>query len=222
MFYRGPLRGMEVHSAVFRFESSRDERGLDRPAPLVNAARRSILETAARARVWTLCERGVTAVEFAFVILPLCAFLVAIIQIGVVFLAQNELETAVEKAARSLLIGSAQQSGVTRDQFVSSVCANLPALFTCSGVMVDLQTVDSFASADTSAPTLTYNSSGEVANKWRFAMGGAEAIMALRVFYQFPVTNGPLRFNLANLPNGRRLLSAVAVFQVEPYSTLGP
>lgn len=176
----------------------------------------------ARTASWTECESGATAVEFAFVALPLCAFLVAIIQMGVVFLAQNELETAVEKASRSLLIGATQQSGVTKDQFASAVCADLPALFTCSGVMVDLQTVASFASADTSTPSLTYDSKGKVTNSWQFTMGGAGDVMMLRVFYQFPVNNGPLRFNLANLPNGRRLLSAVAVFQVEPYSTLGP
>jgi hypothetical protein len=88
--------------------------------------------------------------------------------------------------------------------------------------MVDLQTAGSFAAADTSKPTLTYDAHGNVTNGWRFETGGAGTIMVLRVFYQFPVSNGPLRFNLANLPGGKRLLTAVSVFQVEPYSAMGP
>ncbi len=170
----------------------------------------------------TACQSGLAAVEFGLVALPLFAILVAIIQIAIVFLAQNELETAVEKTARTLLTGQVQQNGLTQAQFISTVCANLPALFTCSGVMVDLETAGSFASANTSTPTLKYNSKGQVTNTWQFQSGGAETIMVLRVIYQFPVMSGPLGFNLANLPNGARLLMASAVFQVEPYSTMGP
>ena len=172
---------------------------------------------------FTACRSGLAAVEFGFIALPLFAILVAIIQIAIVFLAQNELETAVEKAARTLLTGQAQQNGLSREQFISTVCANLPALFACpAGIMVDLQTASSFAAANTSTPTLTYNSKGQVTNSWQFQTGGAETVMVLRVIYQFPVIPGPLSFNLANLPNGTRLLMASAVFQVEPYQILGP
>ncbi|WP_255607962.1 TadE/TadG family type IV pilus assembly protein [Methylosinus sp. Sm6] len=167
------------------------------------------------------CRRGVAAVEFAFIALPLLALLVAIVQIGIVFLAQDELETATEKAARTLLTGHVQQNSSTRDEFIATVCANLPALFECSGVMVDLRTANAFSSLDTSTPVLTFDRTGNVTNNWLFETGGAGAIMVLRVIYQFPVVNGPLRFHLANLPGGKRLLASVAVFKVEPYSTTG-
>jgi Flp pilus assembly protein TadG len=189
-------------------------------------ARKAFVRSRARfgllAARFTTCRSGLAAVEFGFVAIPLFAVLIAIIQIAIVFLAQNELETAVEKAARSLLTGQVQQSGLKQDQFQKTVCANLPALFTCTGVMVDLQTAGSFASANTSTPTLTYDSKGKVTNSWQFQTGGSDTIMVLRVIYQFPVIPGPLSFNLANLPNGTRLLMASAVFQVEPYATLGP
>jgi Flp pilus assembly protein TadG len=164
-------------------------------------------------------KNGVAAIEFAFVALPFFAILIAIFEIGLVFLAANELETAVEKAGRQLLTGQAQQGGVTQSQFISSVCSNLPVFFTCSGVMVDLEAASAFASANTSAPSLTYNSSGQVTNTWNFDTGAAGSILVLRVFYQFPVLPAPLGLNLANLPNGTRLLMATSVFQVEPYSS---
>ncbi len=92
------------------------------------------------------------AIEFAFVALPFFAILVAIFQIGLVYLAQNELETAVERAGRELLTGQAQQGGVTQSQFLSTVCSYLPVFFTCSGVMVDAEVATAFSSAVTSAP----------------------------------------------------------------------
>jgi Flp pilus assembly protein TadG len=164
------------------------------------------------------CRKASAGVEFSLIALPFFALVIAIIQIGVVFFAQQELESAVEKAARTLLTGQAQQSNVTQSQFASAVCAKLTVLFACPQVMIDLQTASSFASANTSTPTLTYDASGNVTNSWQFQTGGAGTIMVLRVMYQFPVTLGPMRFNLANLSNGKRLLMATAVFQVEPYS----
>lgn len=163
-------------------------------------------------------RRGAAALEFALVAAPLVALIVAVFQIGVIYLAGNELETAVERAARPLLTGQAQQASINQKQFSASLCAYLPALLSCSGVMVDLQVATNFSSANLAAPALTYDSNGNVANQWVFGAGGSGSILVLRVFYQFPVLLGPLGFNLANLPNGDHLLMATAVFQVEPYA----
>ncbi len=166
-------------------------------------------------------RRGAVAAEFALVALPFFAILFAVIQVGVVFLAQNELETAVEKSARQLLTGSSQQASVTQSQFIATVCSYLPALFSCSGVMVDLQAPSSFSAANTSKPSLTYNAQGQVTNSWSFNTGAAGSVLVLRVFYQFPVLPVTFGLNLANLPNGRHLLMATSVFQVEPYGSSG-
>ena len=161
------------------------------------------------------------AVEFALISVPFFAVLLVIFQVGIVYLAENELETATEMAARQLLTGQVQTAGLTATQFISSMCPNLPVLFQCSGVMVDLEDVSSFAAANTSAPTLTYNKQGQVTNNWQFQTGGAGSILVLRVMYQFQIYLGPLALNLANLPNGDRLLMTTAVFEVEPYNQQG-
>jgi Flp pilus assembly protein TadG len=169
-------------------------------------------------------QHGIAAIEFGFIALPFFAILIAIFQIGLLFFAQNELETAVEKAARQLLTGSAQKSAMTQAQFVQSVCNNLPAFFpncTTGALMVDLQTATAFSSVVTAPPTLTYDSKGNVTNPWVFNSGSAGSILVLRVMYQFPVILGPLSLNLGNLSNGNHLMMASSVFQVEPYSTTG-
>ncbi|BGE84107.1 pilus assembly protein [Methylosinus sp. 3S-1] len=165
------------------------------------------------------CRRGAAVIEFGFVAAPLFALLVGILQIGVVFLAQQQLETAVEKSARTVFTGNVQKAGVTQAQFASALCANLTVLFNCSQVMVDLRSAgNEFSAADTSVPTFTYDAAGNVTNSWSFDPGGTGKVVVLRVMYQFPVVGGPLNLALANLGNGKRLLMATAVFQVENFS----
>ncbi|MCW2282344.1 Flp pilus assembly protein TadG [Rhodoblastus acidophilus] len=178
---------------------------------------RAFLRLPGAARRLPAAREGSTAVEFALIALPFIALMVAIFEVAMVFLAQHELETAVEKTSRSLLTGQTQTANPTQAQFVSSICGYLPAFFTCSKIMVDLQPAASFAAANTSAPTLTYDASGNVSNTWQFNMGASGNIMVLRVMYQFPVLPDIMGLKLAKLGNGSRLLMASAVFQTESY-----
>jgi Flp pilus assembly protein TadG len=181
------------------------------------ASPRGSLRLMAAARRLMGAREGSTAVEFSLIALPFFVILIAIFQVAIVFLAQHELETAVEKTSRGLLTGQTQTANLTQAKFVNSVCANLPALFTCSKIMVDLQPAGAFSTANASAPTLTYDASGNVANAWQFNLGASGNVMVLKVMYQFPVLPGLMNFNLANLANGSRLLMASAVFQTEAY-----
>lgn len=161
---------------------------------------------------------GAVSVEFALVSLPFIAVMLAIIQIGVLFLAKSVLETATERAARLISTGQIQQNGTTQAQFVTAVCGYLPALFKCSDVMVDVQTVNAFATANATAPQITYDTKGNVTNAWSFNAGASGSIVVLRVLYQFPLITSLLGLKFGTLPNGKLLLMSSAVFQVEPYS----
>jgi hypothetical protein len=63
---------------------------------------------------------------------------------------------------------------------------------------------------------LTYDTNGNVTNNWQFNPGNAGDIVVVRVMYLWPVFFGPIAFNLANQPNGSRLIMASAAFQNEP------
>jgi Flp pilus assembly protein TadG len=164
-------------------------------------------------------ENGGTAVEFGLVAAPFIALLVALFQTALVFLAGRELDQATAAASRYVLTGQAQNSSMTPAQFTSWVCGYLSALFSCSNLMVNVQTYSSFSAVSTSAPTLTYNAQGQVTNTWTYAPGGPGEIVVVQVMYQWPVVLGPLSFNLSNLANGDRLLMSTAVFQNEPYQS---
>jgi hypothetical protein len=87
----------------------------------------------------------------------------------------------------------------------------------CANVLVDVQKVADFDSANTSAPTITYDSNGNVTNGWTYTPGGAGQITVVRIMYVWDVSKGPLGFDLSTLSNGDRLLVATAVFKTEPF-----
>ncbi len=160
------------------------------------------------------CRRGSPAVEFALVVAPFIALLLANLQVGLIFFAQEALETAVEQTARLVLTG--QSASMTQSQFATALCSNSPGLFTCANFMINLQPATSFASVNVSAPTLTFNGSGAVTNTWQYNAGSPGDIMVLQVMYQWPVFLGPLGLNFSNEPNNMLLLMATSVFRNEP------
>src|SRR3546814_8191287 len=78
----------------------------------------------------------------------------------------------------------------------------------CNDLMIDVRTVNSFSAVDTSMPTLTYDSDGNVTNSWKYELGGADKVVVMRLMYMLPVISGPLGFDLSNMRNGHRLLIA--------------
>jgi Flp pilus assembly protein TadG len=167
-------------------------------------------------------DSGAAAIEFAILSGPFVALMLAILQVTLIFFAQDALETTVEASARLVLTGKAPTAsgGMTAAQaqnaFAAAVCANSPGLFTCGNFMIDLQPVSAFANANVSAPVLTYNANGNVTNTWTYNPGNPGDIMVMRVMYQWPVFMGPLALNLSNLPKSMRLLMSTAVFRNEP------
>jgi Flp pilus assembly protein TadG len=167
-----------------------------------------------RVRDFARSRHGATAVEFALVAAPFFALLIAILQTALVFLAQQLLQTATTQAERLILTGQAQSQNLTATQFRQDVCGYASALFTCSGIYVNVQTFTSFSGMTQMSPLQNGTFS---ANSMNYSMGGAGDIVLLQVFYQWPVVLGPLGFNLTNMNGNSRLLVGTAVFRNEPY-----
>jgi Flp pilus assembly protein TadG len=158
--------------------------------------------------------RGVTAIEFALVAAPFLALLIAIFETCLVFLAQEVLQTATSQAGRLIMTGQAQSQSMTAAQFKQQVCNDAPALFSCSGINVNVQTFTSFSGMTQLNPLQSGNFN---AGSLNYSMGGPGDIVLVQVFYQWPVNLGPLGFNLSNMNGNSRLLTATAVFRNEPY-----
>jgi Flp pilus assembly protein TadG len=166
-------------------------------------------------------RKGATAVEFALIAAPFLAILAALIQTFLLFFAQSVLENAVRASARQIMTGQVQTVDASQGQtaalaaFQQTVCNNANVLFSCGGLMVDVEVASAWSSANTGMPTLTYDSSGNV-NNLQFNPGNAGDIVVVKVMYLWPVFFGPIAFNMANQANGTRLIMASAAFQNEP------
>lgn len=163
-------------------------------------------------------RRGVTAVEFSFIVGPLIALLIAILQISLTFFAQQNLETVAEKATRALMTGSAQASKLSQSGFKTLACSKLPGFMQCAKLMIDVQVANSFSDAAAPLPTITYDAQGNPNNSWRYDPGTPGSIVIVKTMYVWNVAQGPLGFNLSTMSGGRRLLIATSVFKTEPYT----
>jgi Flp pilus assembly protein TadG len=164
-------------------------------------------------------EGGATAVEFAIVVVPFLACLFAIIETGIIFLADQVLETSVADASRLILTGQAQGAGFDANAFKNQVCTGaVQAMFKCDGIKIDVRTADSFGGASVSPPVNSQNALDT--SNFQYNPGTQCQIVVVRVVYEWP-TLAKFGFNTASLADGNHLLMATTVFRNEPYSGTG-
>lgn len=87
-----------------------------------------------------VCCRGSTAVEFALVSALLIPAILFIMLVGLILYSNQALDYATNKASRQIMIGAVQSTGMSQAAFQTLVCSYLPAAFTCSNVIVNVQT----------------------------------------------------------------------------------
>ncbi len=167
-------------------------------------------------------ENGASAVEFALVVIPFVAFLLAALQTSIILFMGDALQSATQKAARQVMTGQTSANNTSQAQFKAVVCANLPSLFqgsgsSCPNLIVDVQSANSFSSLNTATITPTYNASGAPTTTGNYNFGSAGSAVIVRAMYNWPSFNLPLGFNLQDQTNGTYLLVGTAVFQNEPY-----
>jgi Flp pilus assembly protein TadG len=143
------------------------------------------------------------------------ALLFAILEVGILFLAGQLLETVTLESARMVLTGQAQTAGYTSSQFSNYVCSKVPALFSCSGISIDVQSYSSFASINLSSQI--DNSGNFIGTNLSYNPGGPGDVVVVRLFYQWPLIVTGLGWNPSNLSGNKRLLVGTAVFKNEPY-----
>ena len=156
-------------------------------------------------------DRGSVAVEFALIVTPFVALIFAILQTGLVLYLDQSLQTATNRAGRMVMTGEA--GSMNQAAFQAAVCGNLPSYFRCANVWVDLKSAGTFSSLNTTAPTPTYNSQGQITNSWSFSQGARGDVAILRVMYRWPILSS---LGAGSQPNGDVLMVGTTVFQNEP------
>ncbi len=157
---------------------------------------------------------GGAAIEFAIVAPIFFALLFAIIETALMFFASQVLETMTQDAARMILTGQAQSANYQQSDFKTYVCNQIPAIFSCSNISVDVESFPNFSSVVLNSP---FNANCQLQSV-QYNPGGPGNVVIVRVYYPWQLFVTGLGYNIANCPNSQRLLVATAAFQNEPYS----
>jgi Flp pilus assembly protein TadG len=173
-------------------------------------------------------RRGSAAVEFALVAPLFFGLLFAIVETGMMFFANEVLETVTQDSARIIQTGqamtpggvSATQTGpLTAAQFQQYVCTQIPALFSCDKVYIDVESYSPTQAWPASLSNQIDGSGNFITANLQYNTGGPCDVVIVRLFYQWPLFVTGLGFNLSNLSGGKRLLWSSAAFRNEPYGT---
>jgi Flp pilus assembly protein TadG len=215
LFAKSANPGRKLRSEAGMFSRER----ITTPQPVASSSGRNLLVRFGRA------EEGATAVEFGLISIPFLALLLALFQTAIIAFTAQVLESATENAARQIMTGQAQSTGMTVSQFRNLICppassgtsTTLNKIIDCSKLIIDVRSSSDFSSADTSKTIFTTPAQAQ------FTPGGSGSINVIRVMYQLPayfsiVGAGNNIFGVSNGALANVILGA-AVFRTEPYSS---
>ena len=167
---------------------------------------------------------GSTAVEFAMVGIPFFMLIFGILEIGIVFLAMQMMDNAVQDTAHLIKTGQAQTDGISKAEFKEAVCAGLPGFMSggagCERLYVDVQKFNTFADINNVNTTIV-NGDGEINDDTGYDVGNSGEIVLVRAYYAWPMITNVIKESFADLADGSRLLMSAAAFRNEPFPEVG-
>lgn len=166
---------------------------------------------------WRRDARGVTAIEFGMLLGPFLITFFAIFETTLFMFSQQSMQTAVENAQRVIMTGTHQGRKLAADQakseFKSAVCANMISLFDCQAmVKVDVRVGQPPAPNSFLGPNGTFDDT-----RLAFDPGVRDSIVTVTAMAAYPLFLPTLLPQMANLPNGARLMHASYAFKNEPF-----
>ncbi|AWN39610.1 TadE/TadG family type IV pilus assembly protein [Methylobacterium durans] len=176
---------------------------------------------AARIRDFAGDGRGTSSVEFALVALPFIAVLCVIFEAAFLFLSQQTLDVAVDRASRALRTGEFQDRADgtdPADRLRRIMCGRRTVFFRCDDLRLDLTRTGSFASNQIPPAYDGQKKDFVVSFGTHFECPEGSDVVALRA--AVPVTR-PFSFldvSGSAMAGGRQLLTTTAIFRTEPYS----
>ena len=157
-------------------------------------------------------EDGVYAIEFAIVIIPTLVLIFGIIELGLLFIANNLLDLGTQKASRLVRTGNA----ATVAEFKAQIDKTAGILLDTSKITIDVTSYDDFDDFNKNRKKGGQNPDGSFPEN--YDPGEGESIMLVRVFYIHKgYVSGIIPSNSAT--GKGHLLNSSFVFRNEPYNS---
>jgi Flp pilus assembly protein TadG len=162
---------------------------------------------------------GATAVEFALLSAPFFLLIFALFGTGLVFLGELTLDNAVAKLGRQVRTGEIAKSQMSEASFRKALCDATYSMFDCTKLKIDVRTYPSYAELP-KGPPLTGSGKSKTldTSKFGFTVGTADTIMAVQVYYEWPIFISPLASSFSDLSSQSYLLGSVFAFKTEPFN----
>ena len=161
-------------------------------------------------------REGATAVEFGIVALPFVVMMFAVFELGLVFIIDSSLESAVIDSGRLVRTGQAQASAMDRDGFKEAVCSRMTIFEdSCNArLKVDVRTIVDFASPppDPLADGEEFSEDG-----LGYDDGSARSLVVVSAWYSQPLFTPLLSDALSRLGDGTAWITATTAFRNEPF-----
>ncbi|MER2264497.1 TadE/TadG family type IV pilus assembly protein [Methylobacterium oxalidis] len=164
--------------------------------------------------------RGATAVEFALVAVPFLSLLCVIVEAGFVFLSQQTLDIAVDRASRLLRTGEFQQSADGTEptgRLRRLMCGNRFVFFRCDDVRLDVTRAGRFSASQVPPAFDSTRKDFVVSFGTRFDCPEGNDVVAVRAAVPVLRPFSFLTIDGQAMSGGRQLLTSTSIFRTEPY-----
>lgn len=176
-------------------------------------------------RRFARAEKGVTAIEFGLISLPLMLMTFGLLELAIVFVVGATLDTATEVASRQIRTGEFQTSAATTQaDFKNLVCGRMSWLAgqCAANLWIDVQTFSTFNGL-ANAPAVNAATFKPPAGLC-FSPGLPTDIVLVRAYYEWNLFTPVLNNALENMGggSGKRLITSTTAFRNEPYNVTPP
>jgi Flp pilus assembly pilin Flp len=159
---------------------------------------------------------GATAIEMAFIALPLCYFMIGIIEIALMFTTSIVLEGATSDASRLVRTGQVQQAGADgQSMFEDALCDAMSVLASCDDISYEVvQIGDGWGGA--AGNSANFDDDGGFQSQG-FDPGGVSDVVLIRAVYDYPLKTPIISDFFGDPGKNTRLMMSTIVLQTEPY-----
>jgi Flp pilus assembly protein TadG len=162
-------------------------------------------------------KSGATALEFAIVAPLMLLLIVAIIELGAIYIADVALGTTTSNIAREVRTGQIQAQNLTKTEFRNHFCAEMPGFLKCDpSLEIDVEAFGDFGSAIYQPAVLPSGLLNLALDNYN--PGTSCQVVLVRAFYQWQVQTPLFEPFLVNLAGDKHLISSAAAFRNEPFT----
>jgi Flp pilus assembly protein TadG len=159
-------------------------------------------------------QKGVTAIEFSLIALPLFLAIFAIVELSVQYFVSASLDHALQSAARQIRTGQAQNKSMDHATFKAEVCSQMGNLFGCES-KIKLK-VDVLSNVSTGIRSDPIDGSGSIKVGESFDYGKNGDFLLAQAFLPWPAFIGQFTLGRKTTDN-YYVLRSIALFRNEPF-----